>query len=145
LSGSFLSSRIGIPTNGLLVALILKIGLQKQKSSMNYTAELESYLLRYLSNVKLPWLLFGGYLIFAGLFGFFVLGVDKYRAAHGGWRISEFFLLKVAFAGGCVGVLVGTQAFHHKYEKDIFMGLLFGALVALFFIFQGMIHLFGTP
>jgi uncharacterized membrane protein YsdA (DUF1294 family) len=112
---------------------------------MNYTAELESYLLHHLSHVKLPWLLFGGYVIFAGLFGFFVMGVDKYRAAHGGWRISEFFLLKVAFAGGCVGVMAGTRVFHHKYEKDVFIGLLVGALVAWFFIFQGMIYFFGMP
>jgi len=112
---------------------------------MNYAAKLVSYLLYHLLHVKLPWLLFGGSVILAGLFGFFVMGVDKYRAAQGGWRTSEFFLLKVAFAGGCLGILAGTRVFHHKYEKEIFMGLLVGALVLWFCLFQAMIHFFGMP
>jgi uncharacterized membrane protein YsdA (DUF1294 family) len=98
--------------------------------------------LYHLSHVKLPWLLFDGYVIFAFLFGFFVMGFDKYRAAHGGWRVSEFFLLKVAFAGGCLGILAGIRVFDHKHEKEIFIGFLVGALVLWFCLFETMIHFF---
>jgi uncharacterized membrane protein YsdA (DUF1294 family) len=112
---------------------------------LNYAHEAESYALHYLSHVKLPWLLFGGYVFLVGLFGFFAMGVDKQRASNGGWRLSEFFLLEVAFAGGCLGILAGAQVFHHKYEKEVFTGVLLGALITWFFIFQAMIHFFGPP
>ena len=104
-----------------------------------------SSVLHYLSHIQPVWLLVGGYTISMTIFGFFAMGVDKHRAPQGNWCHSESFLLKIAFIGGCLGILAGMQIFHHKNEKEIFMGFLVAALVLWFFIFQAVVHFFGPP
>lgn len=48
---------------------------------------------------------------------FSMMGVDKYRAERGKWRISENTLLGSAFLMGAAGALLGSRAFHHKTRK----------------------------
>ena len=40
--------------------------------------------------------------------------MDKYRAIHHLWRISEFTLMFFAVIGGGLGAYLSVQIFHHK-------------------------------
>ncbi len=60
------------------------------------------------------------YLAAANVVTFLLYGLDKARARRGAWRISERTLLTAAFAGGCVGALLGMQLFRHKTRHKTF-------------------------
>ena len=45
---------------------------------------------------------------------FTVYGIDKFKAKHGSWRISEATLLLLAVIGGSIGALLGMKVWHHK-------------------------------
>ncbi len=45
---------------------------------------------------------------------FFVYGIDKYKAKHAKWRISEATLLLLAIVGGSIGAWCGMKVWHHK-------------------------------
>ena len=45
---------------------------------------------------------------------FILMGVDKFKAAHGRWRISEGFLFLLPLLGGASGGTLGMYLFHHK-------------------------------
>ena len=47
---------------------------------------------------------------------FAMYGIDKHRAVHGKWRISEKMLLAGAVAGA-PGALAGMLVFRHKTRK----------------------------
>mgnify|MGYP002537828087 CR=1 FL=1 len=51
------------------------------------------------------------------LITFGMMGIDKYKAEHGKWRVSEKALLLSAFLMGAVGSLAGSRIFHHKTKK----------------------------
>jgi len=53
-------------------------------------------------------------LIAMNVLTFLVYGIDKWRAAHGCWRISEATLLMLAAVGGSIGALLGMKVWHHK-------------------------------
>ena len=57
------------------------------------------------------------YLAVANVVAFAVYGIDKSRARRGAWRVPEWVLLLLAFAGGGVGALAGMLAFRHKTRK----------------------------
>ena len=40
---------------------------------------------------------------------FLVYGIDKWKARHGSWRISEATLLMLAVVGGSIGALLGIR------------------------------------
>ena len=44
----------------------------------------------------------------------FLVGIDKWKAKQGSWRISEVSLLILAVIGGCIGALLGMKIWHHK-------------------------------
>lgn len=48
---------------------------------------------------------------------FAMYGIDKYKAARGKWRISEFTLLAAAFLMGSLGAAFGMEFFRHKTQK----------------------------
>ena len=50
------------------------------------------------------------------LITFILFGVDKYKAVHHKWRISEAVLLLFSLFGG-IGGLLGMLVFHHKTRK----------------------------
>lgn len=45
---------------------------------------------------------------------FFTYGIDKWKAKHGKWRISEATLLLLALLGGSIGAWLGMKEWHHK-------------------------------
>lgn len=51
----------------------------------------------------------------------FLYGLDKWKAVHGRWRISERTLLLAALAGGFAGALTGMYFFHHKTRHKKFV------------------------
>lgn len=60
---------------------------------------------------------------------FLMMAIDKFKATHGKWRISESALLTSAFAMGGLGSLLGALVFHHKTKKWKFRILLPTALL----------------
>ena len=54
------------------------------------------------------------YLIAITLVTFCVYGLDKWKAQHGRWRVSEATLLLLAAIGGSVGAWAGMKLWHHK-------------------------------
>lgn len=59
-------------------------------------------------------------LVVINLLTFLVYGIDKWRAIHGRWRISEATLLLLAILGGSIGALLGMQIWHHKTHHKKF-------------------------
>jgi uncharacterized membrane protein YsdA (DUF1294 family) len=55
------------------------------------------------------------------LCGFFSMGIDKYKAMHHKWRISEKMLFFFAILGGSVGSILGMQIFRHKTKHWYFV------------------------
>lgn len=56
------------------------------------------------------------YLLIINVVAFFLYGIDKLKAKHGKWRISELTLLLFAAAGGSVGAWAGMKIWHHKTQ-----------------------------
>ncbi len=54
------------------------------------------------------------------IIAFILYGVDKHRARHQRWRISEKTLIGVAVFGGSVGAILGMYFFHHKTKHWYF-------------------------
>ena len=51
---------------------------------------------------------------FAGAIDFALMGVDKWKARRGDWRIPEATLWAFALLGGALGGTLGMQVFRHK-------------------------------
>lgn len=54
------------------------------------------------------------YIVLMNVCGFALMGIDKWKAARGRWRISERTLFLTALLGGSIGSLVGMYLFRHK-------------------------------
>ncbi len=54
------------------------------------------------------------YLLAVNVLTFIVFGIDKYKAKHAKWRISEATLLLLAVFGGSIGAWCGMKVWHHK-------------------------------
>ncbi len=54
------------------------------------------------------------YLLAVNVVTFIVYGIDKYKAKHAKWRISEATLLLLAVSGGSIGAWLGMKVWHHK-------------------------------
>lgn len=54
------------------------------------------------------------YLIAVNALGLVLFGIDKWKAKHAKWRISESTLLTVAAIGGSIGSWIGMKMWHHK-------------------------------
>lgn len=54
------------------------------------------------------------YLLILNALTFIVYGIDKYKAKHAKWRISEATLLLLAICGGSIGAWCGMKVWHHK-------------------------------
>ena len=52
--------------------------------------------------------------------GFLLMGLDKWKAKRGAWRISEKTLFTTASLGGTVGVIAGMKTFRHKTRHGQF-------------------------
>ena len=62
---------------------------------------------------------------------FIMYGIDKYKARHRKWRISEFMLIAPAFIFASFGAMLGMIVFNHKTSKTKFR-----ILVPLSFVFN---------
>ena len=54
------------------------------------------------------------YLVIINVVTFFVYGIDKWKAKHAKWRVSEATLLFLAVIGGSIGAWLGMKTWHHK-------------------------------
>lgn len=54
------------------------------------------------------------YFLGVNVIAFIAFGVDKYKAQHNQWRISESTLLTLAAIGGSIGAYAGMRVWHHK-------------------------------
>ena len=54
------------------------------------------------------------YLIAVNALGLVLFGIDKWKAKHAKWRISELTLLAIAAIGGSIGSWIGMKMWHHK-------------------------------
>ena len=62
---------------------------------------------------------------------FVMYGIDKFKAKHHMWRISEFMLIAPAYIFASFGAMLGMIVFNHKTSK-----VKFRILVPLSFIFN---------
>ena len=61
------------------------------------------------------------YLIVMNLIGLAVMAMDKSKARHHAWRISEKTLFLVSILGGSAGTWAGMYLFHHKTKHWYFV------------------------
>ncbi len=54
------------------------------------------------------------YLLSVNLLTFLAFGIDKWKAKHKRWRITEAALLLLAALGGSPAALLARRVFHHK-------------------------------
>lgn len=62
-----------------------------------------------------------GYILLMSIIGFASMGIDKYKAKHGLWRIPEKTLFAIAIIGGSIGSILGMRFFHHKTKHKSFV------------------------
>ena len=60
------------------------------------------------------------YLVVINVFGFLMMGIDKWKAKNNGWRIPENTLFSITVLGGGIGTIVGMYTFRHKTKKPKF-------------------------
>ncbi len=60
------------------------------------------------------------YLAVINIIAFFLYGIDKWKARHDKWRVTEARLLWIAVAGGSIGALLGMKIWHHKTKHNKF-------------------------
>ncbi len=60
------------------------------------------------------------YLIAINIITFLVMGLDKWKAKRGSWRIQEATLFTLVLFGGGIGGILGMIVFHHKTQKAKF-------------------------
>lgn len=57
------------------------------------------------------------YIIAINIVTFLVMGLDKWKAKRGSWRIQESALFTFVIFGGGIGGILGMKVFHHKTKK----------------------------
>ena len=67
-----------------------------------------------------PMKLLISYIIIINLMMILLYGIDKYKAIHHHWRVSEKILLIGALFGGSLGAILAMYGFNHKTRKNIF-------------------------
>jgi len=69
----------------------------------------------------LPILIISIYLLMINIFGYFIITLDKKRAARRAWRISEKKLFSIALLGGGIGEFTAMMQYKHKTRHLSFM------------------------
>lgn len=60
------------------------------------------------------------YILAINLIAFLAMGLDKWKAKNGAWRIPEQTLLSLVLLGGGIGGIAGMYLFRHKTKKPRF-------------------------
>lgn len=60
------------------------------------------------------------YVIVINLIAFLAMGIDKWKAKRGAWRIPEATLISLVLLGGGIGGIAGMYTFRHKTKKPRF-------------------------
>lgn len=61
------------------------------------------------------------YFILMNILGFASMGIDKWKAKHNKYRISERTLFLLAIFGGSIGSIAGMNFFRHKTKHTYFV------------------------
>lgn len=79
-----------------------------------------------------------GYFVVLNIIGFALMGIDKWKAKKGAFRIPEATLFIIAVIGGSVGSILGMYTFRHKTRHWYFVygmpAILLLQLAAVFFL-----------
>lgn len=70
--------------------------------------------------MQLVYILLLIYVCLMNLIAFIVCGIDKWKAIHHRWRISEACLLTLSVIGGSLGMILGMYLFRHKTKHPKF-------------------------
>ena len=84
------------------------------------------------------------YLLAVNLLLFTLMGVDKFKAKRGLWRIPEKTLFLTAALGGSVGGILGMKLFRHKTRHNSFKFGFPAILIAQLALVSGVLWLFGN-
>ena len=77
------------------------------------------------------------YLIFINVLTFAVYGIDKYKAIHNQYRISENALFFLAMIGGSIGAYASMYTFRHKTKhKSFTIGIPLIMLAQFYYLFN---------
>ena len=60
------------------------------------------------------------YLVAINLIAFFLYGIDKWKARHDKWRVTEARLIAISFLGGSLGAYLGMKTWRHKTQHPKF-------------------------
>lgn len=60
------------------------------------------------------------YLLAINIIAFLAMGIDKWKAKRGAWRIPEQTLISLVLLGGGIGGIAGMYTFRHKTKKPRF-------------------------
>lgn len=86
------------------------------------------------------------YLLIINLIGFLAMGIDKFKAKRGYWRIPEGTLIMITALGGGIGTLLGMYIFRHKTKKMKFTigipTILIAEIIIAIFIISDLYKLF---
>ncbi len=68
------------------------------------------------------------------------MGIDKWKAKHQHYRISEKMLFTISVLGGSLGTWLGMYVFHHKTKHLYFVvgipSIFIIQLIGIYFIFN---------
>ena len=82
------------------------------------------------------------YLLAVNLLLFALMGIDKWKAKRGAWRIPEKTLFLTAALGGSVGGILGMKVFRHKTRHNSFKYGFPAILIAQLAVIGGVVYLF---
>ncbi len=79
-----------------------------------------------------------GYFVITNIAGFLLMGIDKWKARRGAFRIPESTLFIIALIGGSIGTIAGMYLFRHKTRHWYFVygmpAILLLQIAAYFFL-----------
>ena len=85
-----------------------------------------------------------GYALAVNILGFLLMGIDKWKARKGAFRIPESTLFIIAIIGGSIGSILGMYTFRHKTRHWYFVygmpAILLLQLAVIFFITHSSIQ-----
>ena len=86
-----------------------------------------------------------GYALAVNILGFLLMGIDKWKARKGAFRIPESTLFIIAIIGGSIGSILGMYTFRHKTRHWDFVygmpAILLLQLAAIFFLTHSSIQI----